>query len=46
MWDITSGADVHKLEFPTAPSSLEVSCDGKLLLITYGHTVSIWNLEL
>lgn len=45
MWDRVSEKDVQKIEFPAAPSSLEVSADGQLLLITHGHTVSFWCLN-
>lgn len=45
LWDPTSGAEVAKLEFASAPSDLEMSSDGSTMLVTHGHSVSTWSTE-
>ncbi|GBM28273.1 Serine-threonine kinase receptor-associated protein [Araneus ventricosus] len=44
-WDLTSLQDVKKLEFDTSPSSLELSSNGEILVITHGHSVSFYNVK-
>jgi len=45
IWDVTSGEEIHKFEFPSIPNSIEVSKDGTILVISYGHFTSFWNAE-
>lgn len=45
IWDVASGEEIHKLEFPSIPNSIEVSKDGTILVISYGHFTSFWNAE-
>lgn len=33
------------MDFPSAPSSLELSKDGSILTVTYGDTVSFWDAK-
>ncbi|KAL3221488.1 hypothetical protein MRX96_029385 [Rhipicephalus microplus] len=44
-WDCVSGTEVGKLELPSAPSDLELTPDGSMLLVTHGHMVSTWSTE-
>uniref|UniRef100_A0A131XAS5 Serine-threonine kinase receptor-associated protein n=1 Tax=Hyalomma excavatum TaxID=257692 RepID=A0A131XAS5_9ACAR len=44
-WDYVSGTEVGKLELPSAPSDLELTPDGSMLLVTHGHLVSTWSTE-
>jgi len=43
-WDLTSLEEIKKLELETQPSSLELSRNGEILVITHGHSVSFWDL--
>ncbi|KAJ8300975.1 hypothetical protein KUTeg_022494 [Tegillarca granosa] len=43
VWDINSGTEIRKLEFPSIPSSLEIAKDGSTLVITYGNYTSFWD---
>jgi len=45
IWDANNGEEVRKLEFPESPSSLELSKDGKILVITHGNCTSFWNAD-
>ncbi|KAH7939618.1 hypothetical protein HPB52_015045 [Rhipicephalus sanguineus] len=45
-WDYVSGTEVGKLELPSAPSDLELTPDGSMLLVTHGHMVSTWSTEM
>ncbi|KAI0232193.1 Serine-threonine kinase receptor-associated protein [Lamellibrachia satsuma] len=45
MWDVNNKAEVKKLEFPSSPSSMELSKDGNTLLITHGHWVTFWDIR-
>ncbi|OWF45871.1 serine-threonine kinase receptor-associated protein-like [Mizuhopecten yessoensis] len=45
LWDASSGEEVKKLEFAAIPSSLELSTDQMLLLITHGNFTSFYNAE-
>ncbi|KAL1482886.1 hypothetical protein MTO96_013390 [Rhipicephalus appendiculatus] len=44
-WDYMSGTEVGKLELSSAPSDLELTPDGTMLLVTHGHMVSTWSTE-
>ncbi|GFS58737.1 serine-threonine kinase receptor-associated protein [Nephila pilipes] len=44
-WDLSSLQEVKKLEFETSPSSLELSSNGEILVITHGHSVSFYNIK-
>ncbi|XP_064488964.1 serine-threonine kinase receptor-associated protein-like [Ornithodoros turicata] len=44
-WDVGSNTEITKVELPSTPSDLEMTADGAILLVTYGHTVSFWNTE-
>lgn len=43
IWDVGSGEEVRKLEFPSAPTSLELSQDGTVIVLTYGTYTSFWD---
>lgn len=45
IWDAVSGSEIKKLEFPGIPSSLELSKDGRVLVITHGNCTSFWNAD-
>lgn len=45
VWDAVSGSEIKKLEFPGIPSSLELSKDGRILVITHGNCTSFWNAD-
>lgn len=45
VWDVASGSEVRKLEFPAVPTSLEVSQDGAIVTVTHGSTTSFWNAD-
>lgn len=44
-WDYVSGEQVGQLDLSSAPSDLELSPDGTMLLVTHGHAVSTWSTE-
>ncbi|GAB6029638.1 hypothetical protein CHUAL_005375 [Chamberlinius hualienensis] len=44
-WDRANGKEVFKLDFAAVPSDLEVTTDGKLLVIPYGRVISFWDLK-
>ncbi|XP_026470555.1 serine-threonine kinase receptor-associated protein [Ctenocephalides felis] len=43
LWDRTLCKEIHRVDFPAAPSSLELSKDGSILTATHGDTVSFWD---
>lgn len=43
VWDRNSGQEVHKIDFSSMPTSLEVSKDGSTLTVSHGYTVSFWD---
>ncbi|XP_013787725.1 serine-threonine kinase receptor-associated protein-like [Limulus polyphemus] len=43
IWDTGTQQEVKKLEFKATPSSLQVSQDGTLLVITHGSNISFWD---
>ncbi|KAK3098632.1 hypothetical protein FSP39_021396 [Pinctada imbricata] len=45
IWDVSSGKEIQKLDFADSPSSLELSKDGKILVITHGSCTSFWDPE-
>ena len=45
IWDVRSGSEVKKMEFPTLPTSLDLSHDGKVFTLAYGTTTSFWDAE-
>ncbi|CAG2247106.1 serine-threonine kinase receptor-associated protein-like [Mytilus galloprovincialis] len=45
VWDVTSGEEIHKFEFPTAPNSIDISKDGTILVVSHGNFTSFWNAE-
>ncbi|XP_013411011.1 serine-threonine kinase receptor-associated protein-like [Lingula anatina] len=45
VWEVANQTETKKLEFPNSPTSLELSKDGTILLITYGKTTSFWDAQ-
>ncbi|KAK9883690.1 hypothetical protein WA026_001876 [Henosepilachna vigintioctopunctata] len=45
VWDRSTGKEVQKVEFPSAPSSLEVSRDGCVITITHSNNVTFLDSE-
>ncbi|RZB38663.1 serine-threonine kinase receptor-associated protein [Asbolus verrucosus] len=45
VWERASGKEVQKMEFPSIPSSLEVSRDGTVLTITHSNHVTFLDSE-
>ncbi|KAL3881560.1 hypothetical protein ACJMK2_027986 [Sinanodonta woodiana] len=43
VWDVVSGSEIHKMELPSMPSSLELFHDGSVLVVTYGNFTSFWD---
>ncbi|XP_077493148.1 serine-threonine kinase receptor-associated protein wmd [Amblyomma americanum] len=44
-WDYVGGTEVGRLDLPSAPSDLELTPDGTMLVVTHGHMVSTWSTE-
>ncbi|KAH3726682.1 serine-threonine kinase receptor-associated protein-like [Dreissena polymorpha] len=45
IWDVNSCSEVRKLEFPSVPTSLDLSQDGKIIIVTHGNTTAFWDAE-
>ena len=45
IWDIAGGCEAKKIDFPKNPTSLELSSDGSVLVVTYGNFTSFWNAQ-
>lgn len=45
VWDRLSGKEVHKLDFPTSPSSIEVSRDGSVITVSHSKNVTFLESE-
>ncbi|XP_052811869.1 serine-threonine kinase receptor-associated protein-like [Mya arenaria] len=45
VWDVSSGKEVQKLDFPAIPTSLDLTQDGSILIVTHGSTTSFWNAD-
>lgn len=45
IWDISSGQEIHKIDFENTPNSLEVSQDGTIFTVAAGNTVSFWHTQ-
>lgn len=45
VWDVNSCKEVHCIETPSAPSSLELTSDGSIFTATYGSFTVFYNAE-
>ncbi|BFZ03043.1 hypothetical protein BsWGS_06083 [Bradybaena similaris] len=45
VWDVNTAKEIHQIELPSAPGSLELTSDGSILTITYGHFTAFYNAE-
>lgn len=45
IWDRASGQEVHKIEFPSVPNSLELSRDGAILTVAHGTNVAFYSTD-
>ncbi|CAG9093664.1 unnamed protein product [Plutella xylostella] len=45
LWDRASGQEVHKIEFPSVPNSLELSRDGAILTVAHGTNVAFYSTD-
>jgi len=43
LWDVNNCSEIQSHKLPHAPSSLELSHDGQLLILTQGQTVELYN---
>lgn len=45
IWDVNSGQEVRRLDFPSIVSDIEILQDARILTMTYGSHVAFWNLD-
>jgi len=45
IWDVTSGQEVRRIDFPSVVSDIEVGNESRTLTMTYGSHVAFWNLD-
>lgn len=43
VWDAASGAEINQIKFAHAPSSIEMSRDGQLLILAQGNCVELYD---
>ena len=42
-WDLDSRCPVQSIEFPSVPTDMELSEDEKVLLVTYGDKIALYD---
>uniref|UniRef100_A0A182JJG1 Serine-threonine kinase receptor-associated protein n=1 Tax=Anopheles atroparvus TaxID=41427 RepID=A0A182JJG1_ANOAO len=45
LWDRSSGQEVSRVEFSSHPNGLELSKDGTILTVTYGHCTAFYEMD-
>lgn len=45
VWDVDTCKEVQQLTFESAPSSLNLSANGNIMIITYGQNVAFYNVD-
>lgn len=45
VWDIASGAEINNIKFNSNPTSIELSRDGQLLILSQGNLVEIYDVS-
>ena len=45
MWDVVNKQEVKQLTLPAVPNSIELSHDGEVITVPYGHTVGFYKAE-
>ena len=45
VWDADTCKEVQQLIFETAPSSLNLSANGNIMIITYGQNIAFYNVD-
>ncbi|ESO88937.1 hypothetical protein LOTGIDRAFT_182822 [Lottia gigantea] len=45
IWDAHNHNEISKIDLPAIPSSLELTRNGKIFLVTYGSTTSFYNTD-
>ena len=45
LWDTRTISEVKKVDIPHSASSMVLSKDGSVLVVTYAKTISFWDAE-